>query len=63
LISLFILIETKALGTLAEVSSTLILISISSPTIPNLGADSIINLRSFSSFSPVSKKFIGALKF
>ena len=62
LLSLFIFIETKALGTSEEVSSTLILIIISSPTIPNLGADSIINLLSFSFSSPESKKFIGALK-
>ena len=61
-ISSFIFIDTKALGLLAEISSTLISMLISSPTIPNLGDDSIINLLSFSSLFPVSKTFIGDLK-
>ena len=54
---------TKALGVLEFISSTFNLIETSSPTIPNLGDSSMINLLSFSSLFPVIKKFIGAKKF
>ena len=62
LLSLFIFIETRALGTLIEISSIFIFISISSPTIPNLGADSIINLLSFSSFFSRKQKVYRSFK-